>query len=162
MFVNDATAYEGVWSDIVASFWRVRDHPNVRIIFYEDVCVNLEATVRDLAEFLNVDLTIKEIQSCVERSSFVWMKQHSTLFDLGSPTPVADGGHVVRTGRSNRGAGLNATQRRCVDNAMRRRLQELSSDFPYDERYGAERGESMIGDRDVTANKDDACVGDMG
>lgn len=109
------------------------------LFFYEDMVRDVPATVAAVATFLGVALTPAELDVVAERASFAWMKKHGKLFDVGSSTPLAGEGTMVRAGAAAHGASLCDAERDEIDDAMRAALIALNSDFPYDERYGRVR-----------------------
>lgn len=67
------------------SWYQHRNDRNVLFVCFEDLKEDLEKQVRRVAEFMSTDkhdFTKEEyIQGAVERSSFVFMKEHSSQFD---------------------------------------------------------------------------------
>lgn len=120
---------------MVDSCWRARDRDDCLLLFYEDMIVNTEETVKTIAAFLGIALTERELTLIDERCSFSWMSAHHELFDYGSITPFANKGLIIRRGEASNGDELTQSQRERIDNAMLARLKELGSDFPYRERY---------------------------
>ena len=55
---------------------------NLLLVFYEDLKDDYESTVRSVAEFMGVT-DEHNIQTALERSTFEYMKIHSSKFSLG-------------------------------------------------------------------------------
>lgn len=62
-------AISGMLEDYVC-FWQKRHSPNLHLLLFEDLKANLEANVREMAEFLRIpDLTEEELQAVVGQST---------------------------------------------------------------------------------------------
>ena len=129
----------GSWGDFASSYWAWRDRPNVFFITYEELNKDTTGAIIKIAELMNVELTEDELAKIVRLSSFDYMKSVDHKFYPGELSPFADGGgRMVRSGKYGRsGEVLSSQQQAIMDEYCSKRLQELGSDFPYEEYYGS-------------------------
>jgi hypothetical protein len=127
----------GSWAEHLASYWRVRDRPNVLFLTYEQMRESLSRTVDDIAALLGVELAPAEKAAVVEQASFAHMKSIGHKFDSpGAPWAQAAGAMIRRGARGGSDELLSAEQRRRIDDYWRAALERLHCDFPYDETFG--------------------------
>jgi hypothetical protein len=127
----------GSWAEHVASYWAVRDRPNVLFLTYESMRGDLPGTVDKIATFMGVTLSADERAAVIERSTFDYMKKIGEKFDPpGSPWATARGAMMRRGQRGTSGELLSAADQRRIDDYWRAELKRLSCDFPYDEAFG--------------------------
>lgn len=132
-FQTDRFIYQP-WAELTDSWWTLRDRDNVLIMFYEDMKKDPETAVKQVAQFLEIELTRDQLSKVLEKSSFKYMKANDDKF----APPVGDAGRVpmVRSGRSGNSKELfSADVQRQIDEYCIRKLSELGSDFPYKNRY---------------------------
>ena len=131
-------AFWGPWADFTASYWEWRDRPNVRFFTYEQVQQDKVAAIRQLADFLGVDLNDEQVARVDELSSYAAMKANDHKYHQGVGTPFSPPhGEMIRSGKKGTsGELLSVDQQRRIDDNCRHRLAALGSDFPYDELYG--------------------------
>lgn len=67
----------GDYFEHVASFWKVRDDPNVLIVRYEDMKGDMASAVRRVAGFLGVTLNDAQVAEILEATSLKAMKRWS-------------------------------------------------------------------------------------
>jgi hypothetical protein len=130
----------GSWSDFTDSYWRWRDRPNVLFITYEEMNDDTTSAIKKIAKLMGVELTEDELAKVVELSSFDYMKSVDHMFYPGEIGPFGDGsGRMVRQGKSKAsGEILSVEQQKMIDDNCRERLEELGSDFPYEQHYGGQ------------------------
>lgn len=123
----------GSWAAHVASFWRVRDRPNVLFLTYENMRADLPGTVDKIAAFMGVALSPEERAVVVERSTFAHMKSIGHKFDSPGAPWASSAGAMMRKGESG-GASelLSAEQQRRIDDYWQAELLRLGCDFPYE------------------------------
>jgi len=61
----------------LASYWELRDQPNVLFVHYNDLKADTEKEVRRIAAFLGIPIDEKHLPGILERCSFDWMKTNS-------------------------------------------------------------------------------------
>ncbi len=125
----------GDWAAHTASWWGLREQPNVLVMTFNELKQNTADIIRQVAELTNVQLTPKQMANVVERSSFAWMKAHETQFTppalpqpKGKKRPL-----MMRSGKSGKSTELlTVEQQAAIDAFFSARLKELGSDFPYE------------------------------
>lgn len=125
----------GSWPAHTASWWSLRERPNVMVIPFNGLKADTEGYIDQIANFLEVELSPEARSKVIEKSSYKYMR---TLNDKLSPivgkTGVVD---IVRKGEADGGkATLTAEMREKIDAHSRAELKRLGSDFPYDELFG--------------------------
>jgi hypothetical protein len=128
----------GSWAEHTASFWALRDKPNVLVLFFGDMKQDLPLTAQRVADFLGIRLSADELKSVIEKSSFSYMSSIDHKF-LPMPienTPWARGPRMLREGRSgNAKELLTLEQQNRIDQHFKAALQTLGSDFPYEKYF---------------------------
>ncbi len=85
----------------VASWWPLRNEPNVLLVHYADLKREPEKNIRTIAEFLGFDVPADKWPAILEYTSFAWMKAHEEKFELRSVSdvPMLDPGAMLRKGQ---------------------------------------------------------------
>jgi aryl sulfotransferase len=73
---GDGAPFWSFWENI-ATWWAIRDLPNVRLVHFEDLKRDLEGEMRAIADFLEVDLPADRWAAAVEHCTFDWMKANA-------------------------------------------------------------------------------------
>jgi hypothetical protein len=125
------------WPEHLAAWWAARHEPNVLFLTYEELKSDHVGSVRRIAEFMGVELTLGELSAVVEQSSFASMKANVAKFEPGRMVPWAKEGAMVRRGTSGGSSELlTPRQQLRIDDHCRDELKRLDCDFPYDAVYG--------------------------
>ena len=97
----------------VASWWPLRNKPNVMLVHYSDLKREPEGSIRLIAEFLEFDVPEPSWPAILEYTSFPWMKAHEDKFELRSVTdiPILEPGAMLRKGRAGTSAEDGITPR---------------------------------------------------
>jgi aryl sulfotransferase len=66
-----------MWFEHVASFWAHRGETNVLFVHYNDMLADLDAQMRRIAAFLNIDANTTHWPALVERCTFAAMKERA-------------------------------------------------------------------------------------
>jgi hypothetical protein len=128
----------GDWAVHTASWWAVRDKPNVLVMTFDELKQNTASIIQQVSDFMDVQLTQKQLDVIVKKSSFPWMKSHEFNF---RPFPLQNKSNkneplMMRSGQSGKTAELlTADQQAAIDQLFRDKLKRLTSDFPYDELF---------------------------
>lgn len=69
---------ENNYFDVVASWWQRRDRPNLLFVHYNDMQRDLEAEMRRVAAFLDIELDEADWPAVVERCTFDGMRRTGT------------------------------------------------------------------------------------
>jgi aryl sulfotransferase len=110
----------------IASWWRARERPNVRLVHYMDLKTDLENQVRSIAIFLGVDPSGLPMQDIVARCSFSYMREHAAELLPGQEKfrPGVDR-YMIFKGENDRWKdALTAENSLAYDEAARRELGE--------------------------------------
>ncbi len=129
---------QGQWAEHLASYWAVRDRPNVLFLTYDQMRKDLSGTIQSIAKLMNVELSTDEAAEVRRRSDFAYMKREGSKFEPGQMVPWGGSGYMVRRGASG-GANelLTPEQQRRIDDYCRAELVRLGCEFPYDENFGS-------------------------
>lgn len=130
-------AIQGIWHEFLASWWPLREQPNVLFMRYEQIKDDPDAAIRKIATLMGVELTQEVFDKIKERSSFAYMKSidHKFYPPIISPL-VQRGGTLMRKGQTgSAGELLSKAQQKRIDDYCSNALKELGCDFPYDELY---------------------------
>jgi hypothetical protein len=124
----------GWWAEHTASWWALRDKPNVCVITFNDLKADTSREIDRISAFLGVELSTEQRQNVIEKSSFAYMKAINHKFSpiIGNTDAI----DIIRKGDTRTGNELfTQAQLARVDAYCRRELQRLGSDFPYDELF---------------------------
>jgi aryl sulfotransferase len=75
---NDGKPFWSFWEN-TATWWALRDAPNVKLVHFNDLKADLDGQMREIADFLEVRLPDDVWPQAVEHCTFDWMKAHSEL-----------------------------------------------------------------------------------
>ncbi len=124
----------GWWAEHTASWWALRDKPNVHIVTFNDLKADPSGEIDRVSEFLGIELSPEQRQQVIEKSSFDYMKAINHKFSpIIGGTDMID---IVRTGETGSGSELFIEEQLGkVDAFCKSELKRLGSDFPYDEAF---------------------------
>ena len=88
---KDGYPFWSFWEN-TATWWALRDEPNVKLVHFNDLKADLEGQMRVIAEFLEVDLPEAVWPRAVEHCTFDWMKAHSERYAPLGGMPWEGGG----------------------------------------------------------------------
>ena len=132
----------GSWAVNAAGYWAQRHRPNVLVVSFASMKRDLEATVRRVAEFLEIRVSDEVIREVCRKSSFEYMKSIDERFAPYQGAPWRDKTFMMRSGEQGGSAVLlTSQQQREMDAVFTAELQNLGSDLPYDEFCGFTTGE---------------------
>jgi len=90
------------WSHI-ASWWAIRDLPNVRLVHFEDLKRDLPGQMRKIADFLGITIDETRFPAQVEHCTFAWMKANSRITaPLGGAMWDGGGDSFINKGTNGR------------------------------------------------------------
>jgi len=133
---NFLTGYGGLgsWAEHSAGCWAQRHRPNVLLLSFKSMQLDLRGTVLKIAKFLDVNLPEETIAEVCRKSSFAYMNQIDQKF---APESVFPWGHKVTMMRKGVQGGsselLTLEQQRAVDAHFMAELKRLGSDLLYEE-----------------------------
>lgn len=127
----------GRWDDFTASWYKMRNRPNVLFLHFDELKDKPIDTLKRIAAFLAIELTDEALHRVAEKTSFEAMKSiNSRFFPAAQSMWTNVNGSIIRKGQSGDGAALfNNEQIKKFDVDMEEGLRALGSDFPYADRY---------------------------
>lgn len=130
--------FGSTWAEHTASYWKLRDKPNVLILFFGEMVEDLQGSVQNVVEFLGVPLTASELQQVIEKSSFAYMSKIDQKF-LHMPKenmPWKSNVKMIRAGKKGNSQELLSPEKQAlIDNHFSNELKTLNSDFPYEQYF---------------------------
>lgn len=128
-----------VWATHLQSYWQSRHQPNLLILTFEDMKKDLPQAVRQIVEFMDIQLTDHEFALVCEKSSFAYMKGIDHKFIPPALTPWSSPNRqMIRKGQIGGSSELlTIEQQRAIDTYCKEELERLRCDFPYDEMWGS-------------------------
>ena len=78
LFMDNLVMYCSYF-DYVKQAWGMRNHPNVCLLFYEDMVEDLATNVRKVAKFLGKELADENVKALVDHLSFKKMKNNPAV-----------------------------------------------------------------------------------
>jgi aryl sulfotransferase len=76
---RDGYPFWSFWEN-TASWWALREHPNVKLIHFNDLKADLEAEMRAIAAFLDIVLPEGRWPAAIHYSSFEYMKSNAERY----------------------------------------------------------------------------------
>ena len=83
--VKKSEHYYGEWLDQVLSWWHHSHLPHVHVIKYEDMKADPRTSIRQLAEFMEVELTADQVKVIVEETTFTALKNNPAVNQIQVP-----------------------------------------------------------------------------
>ena len=124
----------GSWAEHTASWWALRDRPNILVIPFRDLKADMPKQVDVIAELMGVSLTELQRKKVIEKAGFDYMKDINHKFSPMFPNQPEM--NVIRQGKvGGRDANWTAEQYAQIDDFCKQELKRLNSDFPYDELF---------------------------
>ena len=69
----------GDWFEHTLAWWKLRNEPNVLILKYEDMKMDPVGNIKELARFMDRELTGRELDTIVQATSFDAMKKNTSV-----------------------------------------------------------------------------------
>ncbi|XP_064120435.1 luciferin sulfotransferase-like [Macrobrachium nipponense] len=126
-FLSGKAIYGSYWHHANEA-WKRRDHPNLHIMFYEDMKADIMAELRKLNEFLGTNLTEDQLKKVAEHTNFNNMKENPTM----APNSVDFKGSFFHTGKVGSSKGqLSPELDARVDAWVKENASKLDPAFKY-------------------------------
>ena len=123
---KDGAPFWPFWEN-VASWWAIRDLPNVTLVHFNDLKRDLEGEMRRIADFLACDTPQDRWPAILEHCSFDWMKAHAEwMAPLGGA--IFEGGAESFINKGVNGRWRDVLTAEDVAAYERRALAELGPD----------------------------------
>ena len=82
---------------MLGGFWELKNHSNVKLLWYEDMIKDMMGTIKSLSCFLGFNMTKEQEEKIVE---FVKFDEYKQNCQLGNKTQWNEGeGHFIRKGK---------------------------------------------------------------
>ncbi len=116
---NDGAPFWSLWENM-ASWWAVRNLPNVMMVHFGDLKADMEGQIEQIAAFIDVQVDDATMQKVLKHCSFQYMKAHA---DLSVPLGGAfwDGG-----ARTFIHKGLNGRWNDALSNKVSARYEQMA------------------------------------
>jgi len=76
---NDGAPFWSFWENI-ATWWALRNQPNVRLVHFNQLKADLAGEMRAIADFLEIDIPQARWPAIVEHCTFDYMKAHAERY----------------------------------------------------------------------------------
>jgi aryl sulfotransferase len=76
--LNNGKPFWPYWENI-NSWWRSCDNPNMCLLHYNELLHDTESVVKQLIQFLDLDVNQESLDKVLEYSTFTFMKQNAIL-----------------------------------------------------------------------------------
>lgn len=90
---KDGYPFWSFWEN-TATWWAVRDLPNVKLVHFNNLKADLEREMRAIAEFLEIELPEATWPVAVQHCTFDYMKAHAALYAPLGGDPWEGGGET--------------------------------------------------------------------
>ena len=127
----------GSWAVNAAGYWAQRHRPNGLVVSFASMKQDLDATVRRVAEFLEIRVSDEVIREVCRKSSFDYMKSIDERFAPYRGAAWRSKTFMLRTGKQGASSTLLTPEhQREMDAVFIAELHGLGSDLPYGEICG--------------------------
>jgi hypothetical protein len=127
--------FSASWAQHTASYWALRERPNVLVLSFKEMKKDLAGTVKQVAAFMGVELADEQLEKVITLSSFDYMKGvDEKFFPIKKNAFPWMNAQMVRKGKDgNSKEMISLEQQRRIDEHFINELKTLGSDFPYEE-----------------------------
>jgi hypothetical protein len=134
LFLSDDFHMFGSWAINTAGYWAQKSTPNVLVLSFRAMKRDLSGAVRQIAEFLGVQVNDEILHEVCRKSSFEYMRSIDEKFAVWNIIPWHSGTEMIRKGAHGGSSELlSQGQQREIDQYFMAELKRLGSDFPYEE-----------------------------
>ena len=134
LFMDGLTMWSSYF-DFMTEMWQKRDHPNLCVLFFEEMKRDQEPSIRKVARFLDKDLTDVQIDALVRHLSFKNFKQNSAVNkeDLRKMAFRDKDGVFIRKGEIGDWKNyFNDDMNKRMDEAIEKYLKPIGLNFIYE------------------------------
>ena len=130
LFMNNQVVF-GPYFEYIKEAWKRRDHPNLCLLFFEDMKKDQASSIRKVAKFLGKELDDEKVRILVEHLSFEKMKINSAVNkEEFSKTDI---GSFMRKGQVGDWKNyFTADMNKQMDEAIEQQFKPLGLEFEYD------------------------------
>lgn len=117
----------GSWPDHVERYWQwSQDKSNVLFLHFEELKEDLRTIIRRVADFLDCELTDRELSEILKKCSFSYMKDHEEWLEMTPPSPFSTGNTFFKSGSSKRHLSIDINYREKIADFCRKELHDAS------------------------------------
>jgi aryl sulfotransferase len=100
--VVESKGMQGMFFGFVASWWALRNEPNVLLLHYADIKRGGAKVLRRISDFLGTRPTETQWATIEKHASFEWMKTNQSKFETfpHAAVPVLESGAMIRKGQT--------------------------------------------------------------
>lgn len=99
---EDGRPFWSFWEN-TSTWWALRHLPNVKLVHFANLKADLPGQMREIAEFLDIDLPEADFTRAVTHSTFDWMKANAPrIAPLGGDPWEAGADHFINKGVNGR------------------------------------------------------------
>ncbi len=100
--VVEAKEMQGMFFGFLASWWALRNEPNVLLLHFADMVKDLPGGTKKIASFLGIEPSDDEWSKILEHSTFKWMKANESKFESHPHVSVRllEPGAMIRKGKA--------------------------------------------------------------
>ena len=84
-WMEESGLYDWSYWDHIQSWWNIRNLPNVRLFHFNNLKADLAGSIREMAEFIDIEIDEERFPDIVHHCTFEYMKEHaddlSDIFD---------------------------------------------------------------------------------
>ena len=133
LFMDDLVIYSSYY-EYTKEAWKLRNHPNVCLLFFEDMKKDLASSVRKVAKFLGKQVTNKQIKALVDHLSFKKMKHNSAVNRDGKGKKYfASDGSFMRKGEVGDWKNYFTDEmNKRMDEAIEKHFKPIGLEFQYE------------------------------
>jgi hypothetical protein len=113
------------WFQHLESWWPHRMDSNVLFLSFENMIVDLEGTIRRVAEFCQIPLREEDMPRILEGCSFASMKRHQQKFDPRLQASPRGDHAFIRSGQSGSGRDLTPRHLKTFETKMSEAARKL-------------------------------------
>ena len=133
LFMDDLVVY-CPYFEFVKEAWQRRNHPNVCLLFFEDMKKDLATSVRKVAKYLGKEIRDEKMEELLDHLSFKKMKHNPAVnYEEGTRKEIyTGGGHFMRKGEVGDWKNYFTDEmNKRMDEAIEKHFKPIGLEFQY-------------------------------
>ena len=134
LFMDNVLLYSSYF-EYVKEAWKLRNHPNVCLLFFEDMKKDLASSVRKVAKFLGKQVGDEKVEALVDHLSFKKMKNNPAVNrEEGKKRKIyTDDGNFMRKGEAGDWKNYFTDEmNKRMDEAVEKHFKPIGLEFQYE------------------------------